>query len=64
MVENKDVDQSFWSYKDESSSFSEELKNCFGPENLRGVLKSTVGEIDSIDEGRLSLKFPLKNDYQ
>ena len=34
MVENKDVDLSFWSYKDESSSFSEELKNCFGPENL------------------------------
>ena len=64
MVENKDVDLSFWSYKDESSSFSEELKNGFGPENLSGVLKSTVGEIDSIDEGHLSLKFPLKNDYQ
>ena len=64
MVENKDVDLSFWSYKDESSSFSEELKNRFGPENLSGVLKSTVGEIDSIDEGHLPPNFPLKNDYQ
>ena len=63
MDENKDDLQSLLSYKDESSSFSE-LKNCFGPENLSGVLKSTVGEIDSIDEGHLSLKFPLKNDYQ
>ena len=64
MDENKDDLQSLLSYKDESSSLSEELKNCFGPENLSGVLKSTVGEIDSIDEGHLSLKFPLKNDYQ
>ena len=64
MDENKDDLQSLLSYKDESSSLSEELKNCFGPENLSGVLKSTVGEIDSIDEGHLSLNFPLKNDYQ
>ena len=63
MDENKDDLLSLLSYKGESSSFSE-LKNCFGPENLSGVLKSTVGEIDSIDEGHLSLKFPLKNDYQ
>ena len=64
MVENKDYDLSFWSYKDESSSFSEELKNIFDPDNPSGVLKSTVGEIDSIDEGHFSLNFPLKNDYQ
>ena len=64
MDENKDDLLSLLSYKGESSSFSEELKNGFGPENLSGVLKSTVGEIDSIDEGHLSLKFPLKNDYQ
>ena len=64
MVESKDDDLSFLSYKDESSSFSEELKNFLNPKNLSGVLKSTVGEIDSIDEGHFSLNFPLKNDYQ
>ena len=64
MDENKDDLLSLLSYKGESSSFSEELKNFCGPVNLSGVLKSTVGEIDSIDEGHLSLKFPLKNDYQ
>ena len=64
MDENKDDLLSLLSYKGESSSFSEELKNFCGPVNLSGVLKSTVGEIDSIDEGHLSLNIPLKNDYQ
>ena len=63
MDENKDDLLSLLSYNDETSSYFEK-KFLFSPDNPSGVLKSTIGEIDSIDRGHLSLNSSPKNDDQ